>query len=88
MTNRVERLHEINRALSDFEQELREMVNDDQTDAERLHDENGWPFDDFTEDDNGNQVGIIYPENASPDLDAAVSCLWEAQMCIAEACHE
>ena len=35
-------------------------------------------YDDFSEDDAGNKFGIVYPENAAPELDGARSQVLEA----------
>jgi len=47
-------------------------------DAEEYCIEANLPFDDFTEDENGNKRGIVYPENVAPELDNAIGSLEEA----------
>ena len=81
---RKTRLKEIMAQLSVYEQELRDYVMDDMEKAEEVTARLGLRFDDYVEQDDGTEEGVIYPENASPELDAAVHNLWEAQMSIAE----
>jgi hypothetical protein len=47
-------------------------------DAEDYALEHNEPFDDFTEDEDGNKRGIMYPENVAPELDNAIGFLDEA----------
>lgn len=81
---RKKRLEELRAQLSVFEQELREYVMDDCDDAEEEVARCGGRFDDYAEQDDGTSVGIVYSENASPALDAAVSNLFEAWLNISD----
>lgn len=53
-------------------------ICDEQAYAEWQVEEQGLTYDDFTEDEDGNEVGIVYPENAAPDLDGARTAVSEA----------
>lgn len=53
-------------------------IMEEQDLAEWQVEHEGGCYDDFTEDEDGNPVGIIYPENAAYDLDAARTMVQEA----------
>ena len=81
---RLQTLSNIRDTLAVLEQTLRGFVMDDMDRAEDECAKLGYGFDDFVEQDDGTEVGVVYAENASPALDAAVHNLWEAQMNIDE----
>lgn len=67
--------------LEDAEQVLREVMLDKMDEAEeRLSEATFQVWDDYTEDENGNSVGILYPENVDAELDAVVHELYEVGM--------
>ena len=63
-------------ALRTLDQRLAEIVSDEQDIAERecAPDE----FDDYTEGENGERQGIVYPEHASPECDHARTLVQQA----------
>jgi len=64
--------------LDDIQQELASMIMDAQDDAEVECKERNLAFDDFTTDPDGTIRGIVYPENACPELDLARTLVQDA----------
>lgn len=56
-------------AMMDKMEEAEEAIKNGSSDAR---------FDDYTEDDDGHKRGIVYPENAAPELDHARQLVGEA----------
>lgn len=64
--------------LEEIEQDIWNVVTDAQTDAEAKIEADGGRYDDHTEDEDGNPVGIVYPENAAPHADHARTLVRQA----------
>lgn len=60
---------ELTDAMMDKMEEAEEAIKNGTSDAR---------FDDYVEDDDGHKRGIVYPENASPELDHARQLVGEA----------
>lgn len=71
----VDQLAKMKQQLDEFCGDLAAHCADD---CERVEAQPGFVPDDFTEDEDGNPVGICYPENGSPELDHARTLIQEA----------
>jgi hypothetical protein len=60
---------ELTDAMVDKMEEAEEAIKSGESDAR---------FDDYVEDDDGHKRGIVYPENAAPELDHARQLVGEA----------
>lgn len=73
---RANRLEQIRSQLSEIMDDLRDMLVDDMENAEAAVKLGFGHYDDYVDTEEGKR-GIVYPENASPDIDAAIMLLDE-----------
>lgn len=75
----IESVEKIQREIEDYSCDLMIMISDHCAEIEdEIRRTGEGRFDDFTEDEDGNPVGIVYPENGCEELDNARSHLHEA----------
>jgi hypothetical protein len=74
----IETLSRLLGELQVIEESLASEIMDDQTKAEADVSKGIGHYDDYGRDEGDARYGIVYPENASPDLDCARTQIQEA----------
>jgi len=79
---------EILLAIWNLDDTLRCCMSDAMEAAEAEVEKGNGRYDDYSEQDDGTKIGIVYAENAAPEIDMAIHFVGEASAAFAESMTE